>query len=229
MPAWLQTPGWYRPLTRALGHFVRDHQALGLFGVIFAEEIGIPMPAPGDVVVAVGGFLTTRGDIPLWAAYVAVVAAAVTGSFVLYSMGRRFGHPFLLRYGRFIGLERERFDRLEVAFRRWGPWAVIVGRHIPGLRIYLSALAGIFEVPPLVFAGSVLVSSTIWAAIFINLGRLLGPRTLLLFRLLPAHLVPWLVGVVVVAATALVAWERGVKPRTRLAKPKTASPPAPAD
>lgn len=211
-PGWLQTPPWYRPLTRALGHYIRDHQALGLFGVIFAEEIGIPLPAPGDVVVAWGGYLTTTGAIALPWAYAAVIGGATLGGTCLCLVSRRFGHPFLLRYGRYIGFDRERFDRVERIFQRWGPWAIIFGRHIPGLRIYLSALSGIFEMPLRVFIPSVIISSSIWAFVFLEIGRLLGRRSVLLFRLIPAHLFPYLIGLVVALALTGFALDRGWRP-----------------
>src|SRR4030081_1638970 len=105
LPGWPQTPSWLHPLARGLGHFLHEHQALGLFGVIFAEELGIPLPAPGDVAIAWGGYLTTTGAIPLYQAYIAVVAGAVTGSLVLFTLSRHYGHPFLVRFGRYIGLD----------------------------------------------------------------------------------------------------------------------------
>ena len=190
LPDWLEMPDWFWPATRAIGHFVRSHQAIGLFLVIFAEELGIPLPAPGDAAITYGGYLTTTGAIPYPLAYVAVISAATTGSFCLYTLSRRFGHPFIVRFGPYVGLTLERVDKAERAFRRWGPWAVIIGRHIPGMRIVLSAFAGVFELPRRVFVPCVLVSSSVWAAIFLELGRLLGRNSGELFRIFPTHLLP---------------------------------------
>jgi len=190
LPVWLETPDWFWPATRVVGHFVRVQPGLGLFVVIFLEELGIPLPAPGDAAIMYGGYLTTTGALPLPVAYLAVVAAATAGSFCNYSICRRFGHPFVVRFGPYVGLTAERLDGAERAFRRWGPWAVIIGRHVPGMRIVLSAFAGVFEFPRLIFVACVLVSSTIWAAIFLELGRALGRSSRLLFRLVPALLLP---------------------------------------
>jgi membrane-associated protein len=214
LQGWPQTPSWFQAVTRAIGHFVREHQALGLFLAIFAEELGIPLPAPGDVIIAWGGYLTTTGAIPYPLAYVAVIGGAVTGSFCLYSLSRRFGHPFLLRFGRYIGLYPERLVKAERAFQRWGPWAIIVGRHIPGMRIVLSAFAGVFQVKARVFVPCVFVSASIWAAIFLEIGRLLGRNSRYLFRLFPAHLFPLLLLVIVAAAVLWLAFEHGWRPRS---------------
>jgi membrane protein DedA with SNARE-associated domain len=205
--AWPETPHWFHPATRALGHFVREHQAAGLFLVVFAEELGIPLPAPGDVAIAWGGYLTTTGAIPYPMAYLAVIGGAVLGSFCLYSLSKRFGHPFIVRFGRYVGLYPERLESVERVFQRWGPWAIIVGRHIPGMRIVLSAFAGVFEIRARVFVPCVLVSASIWAAIFLEIGRVLGRNSRFLFRLFPSHLFPLLMLFLVAAAVLWMAYE----------------------
>lgn len=216
IPGWLQMPDWYRPLTRFVLHFIRLHQALGLAGVIYAEELGIPLPVPGDVAIAWGGYLTTsRGGMPVWEAVLAVVAGATCGSTCLFLLSRRFGHPFVMRFGRYVGLSQDRFLRAEASFRRWGPWAIIFGRHVPGMRIYLSALAGLFEVRLAVFVPCVIVSSTAWALIFISVGRVLGRQSGRLSRLLPAHLVPYAILLAAVVAFIWVAHSHGWHPFAR--------------
>ena len=211
---WPQTPAWLHTLGRAVGHFIHEHQALGLFLVIFAEELGIPLPAPGDVAIAWGGYLTTTGAIAYPMAYVAVIGGAVLGSFVLYSLSKRFGHPFVVRFGRYVGLHAERLEKAERAFQRWGPWAIIIGRHIPGMRIVLSAFAGVFQVKARVFVPCVLLSASIWAAIFLEIGRLLGRNSRFLFRLFPAHLFPFVLLLLVGAALVWLAVEHGWRPRS---------------
>src|SRR6266853_1885146 len=111
--------------------------------------------------VAYGGSLTTTGAIPYPLASVAVVSGAVLGSACNLTISRRYGRPFIERFGRYIGVTDERLIRAEHLFRRLGPWAIIVGRHIPGTRIVLSALCGILGVPYRVFVPCVLVSASI--------------------------------------------------------------------
>lgn len=215
LPDWLQTPAWYRPLSRFILHVIRTQQAFGLFGVVFAEELGIPLPVPGDVAIAWAGYLTTTGGMSELEAGLAVVAGATLGSTCLFLLSRRFGHPFVLRFGRYVGLNEDRFLRAEASFKRWGPWAVILGRHIPGMRIYLSALAGLFEMRTVVFVPCVMLSSAVWAAIFIILGRMLGRQAGRLSRLLPAHLVPYALLLVAAVALVVVARHHGWHPFRR--------------
>ena len=213
LPDWLQEPTWWRPLTHAVQEFVRQHQSSGLFLVIFLEELGVPLPAPGDVAIMYGGYLTTVGVIPYPLAYLAVVSGAVLGSACNLTISRKYGRPFIQRFGRYIGVTEARLLRAEGLFKRWGPWAIIVGRHIPGMRIVLSALSGILEVPYRVFIPCVFVSAIIWAAIFLEIGRRVGPRIREVFLVFPAHLIPWALLGLGLLVIGYLGYEHGFKPK----------------
>ena len=213
IPGWLQEPTWWRPLTHAVQEFVQHHQSSGLFLVIFLEELGVPLPAPGDVAIMYGGYLTTTGKIPYPLAYAAVVCGALLGSTCNLTISRKYGRPFIQRFGRYIGVTEERLLRAEGLFKRWGPWAIIVGRHIPGMRIVLSALSGILGVPYRVFIPCVFVSALIWAAIFLEIGRRVGPRIREVFLVFPAHLIPWLVLGLGLLVIGYLGYEHGFKPK----------------
>jgi membrane protein DedA with SNARE-associated domain len=220
VPWWLQEPTWWRPLARAVRVFVMQHQTGGLFFVIFLEELGVPLPAPGDVAIAYGGYLTTTGAIKYPMAYLAVVGGAVLGSAINLTLSRRYGRPFVQRFGPYLGITPERLVRAEHIFDRWGPWAIIIGRHIPGMRIVLSALSGILGVPYRVFIPCVLISATIWAAIFLELGRRLGPTVRDLFTLFPAHLIPWLLLGLALVVIGYLGYEHGFRPKAWRGSPE---------
>ncbi|HEX4213042.1 MAG TPA: DedA family protein [Candidatus Dormibacteraeota bacterium] len=213
LPPWFHTPAWFRRLGHHLLRFMSHHEASGLFVIVFAEELGIPFPAPGDVAVAWAGYLVAIGQLSHALAYVCVVGGAVTGSFCLFTISGRLGQPFLRRYGRYVGLDDDRLARAERAFRRWGVWAIVIGRLIPGLRILISAFSGAFGIPTWIFVPAVAVSSTIWATVFLELGRALGPRTQLLVSLVPADLLPILVLLLLLLAGLYLAYEHAWRPR----------------
>jgi membrane-associated protein len=213
LPDWLQEPSWWRPLTHAVQEFVRQHQSTGLFLVIFLEELGVPLPAPGDFAIMYGGYLTTTGAIPYPLAYVGVVSGAVLGSACNLTISRKYGRPFIQRFGKYVGVTEARLIRAEGLFKRWGPWAIIIGRHIPGMRIVLSALSGILGVPYRVFIPCVFVSALIWAAIFLEIGRRVGPRIREVFLVFPAHLIPWVLLGLGLLVIGYLGYEHGFKPK----------------
>ena len=213
LPGWLQEPSWWRPLTHAMRVFLLQHQSSGLFLVIFLEELGVPLPAPGDVAIMYGGYLTTTGAIPYPLAYLAVVSGAVLGSACNLTLSRKYGRPFIQRFGKYVGVTQERLLRAEGLFKRWGPWAIIIGRHIPGMRIVLSALSGILGVPYRVFIPCVFVSALVWAAIFLEIGRHVGPRIREIFLVFPAQLIPWALLGLGLLVIGYLGYEHGFKPK----------------
>jgi membrane protein DedA with SNARE-associated domain len=180
-----RTPGG-----QAITHQIYAHKAFAVFGVIALEEIGIPVPLPGDAFIAFAGHLVARGSVDPLSAFVSVVLGAMVGSSVLYWLARLYGQPFVKRYGPYMHIKQARVDKLERWFRRWGALAVIVGRHVPGFRMVLSVCAGLFGVSYPVFLGSVALSSTVWAGLFLvigyNLDRQIGPY----MDITPLHLLP---------------------------------------
>ncbi len=171
--------------------------------------MGFPLPVPGDVAIIYVGYLTTQGSAQFPLAYLAVVSGAVLGSTANMTISRRYGRRFVRKFGKYLGISEKRLAAAEKLFKRWGPWAIIVGRQVPGLRIVLSAISGILDVPYRVFIPCVALSAAIWAAIFLELGRLLGPRTKDLFGMFPAHLIPWLLLGLGVLLVGYLGYEHG--------------------
>jgi membrane protein DedA with SNARE-associated domain len=111
----------------------------------------------------------------LFAAWLGFILAVILGATNLYLISRRYGRRLLEhRLARFLHLTPARLEEAEHWFRRYGPWALIFGRHIPGFRVPLTVAAGILELPYRVFAISVLVSSATWAGLFLTLGAVFG-------------------------------------------------------
>lgn len=157
------------------------------FGNLYVEETGIPVPLPSDVLVAnLGREFRGRPGV-LVALGAALVATVVAGSSNLYLISRRWGPAIVRsRFGFFLHLTPERLDRGERWFRRWGPIAILIGRHVIGLHVPLIAAAGTLRMPYRTFVLSVAVSTAPWAAILLWLGTAFGPR---LAHLLGGH--PW--------------------------------------
>ncbi len=111
----------------------------------------------------------------LLAAWLGFILAVILGATNLYLISRRYGRRLLEhRLARFLHLTPARLEEAEHWFRRYGPWALIFGRHIPGFRVPLTVAAGILELPYRLFVISVLVSSATWAGLFLTLGAVFG-------------------------------------------------------
>jgi membrane protein DedA with SNARE-associated domain len=136
----------------------------------------VPLPLPGDTLIMYAGIRSRMGHNNAALTLAVVTAAATLGSSMLYWLARRGGRPVLRRFGRFLHLHPERVERMEARYRHWGPWAIIFGRLIPGLRTPTSAMAGLFDVPYRLFAPCTACSALLWALFYFYFGALLAPE-----------------------------------------------------
>src|ERR1700730_14538865 len=172
-----------RPLLRGFGH-------LAPIGLLYAEESGVPMPLPGDIfVMYVGRFLPP--GLPVWVvAWLGMVLVVVLGASNLFWISRRLGSDLPQhRIRKLLHVTDARIARAHGWFERWGPAALIFGRHIPGFRVPLTVAAAVCGVRYRTFALSVAVSTALWVGVFLYLGVTYGGR---MERLLRLHREPYL-------------------------------------
>ena len=184
-------------------HILHRYTYLASYGLLYIEESGVPLPAPGDVFVMYVGAHVPRNLLSWIVAWLGLIAVVVLGATNLFLISRKFGRR--LAEGRFadlIHLSPERLDRAERWFERYGVIAIIFGRHIPGFRVPITVAAGVFKVSYPIFAASVAVSTAIWAGVFIVIGINFGPR---LEAFLGLHReMYWLWAAIVVAMVILI-------------------------
>lgn len=145
--------------------------------LLVAEEAGVPLPLPGDVVIAYIGFRASRGAIPYPVAFVALQAAVLGGASLLYYMSSRWGEKLVAKVGRFMHLNPDHLRSAERQFQTHGAWFIIVGRHIPGFRIPITVFCGISHVRYRLFLVSTFISTTFWIVFWLIVGSRLGPKT----------------------------------------------------
>jgi len=119
---------------------------VAIFGLIFAESVGIPLPGEGVLVVtalyaARTHRLSIAGDISTAA------IGAFLGTSVGYHLGRWAGAPLLARFGGYIGLTPARRRLGEYLFLRHGAKIIFFGRFIAFLRAFEGILAGANRMP----------------------------------------------------------------------------------
>jgi membrane protein DedA with SNARE-associated domain len=97
---------------------------------------------PGETLVIVAGMLASLGILDPVDLIVVVAAGAILGDSVSYQLGHRLGHPWLVRYGRRVGLDHARLARVDAFYDRHGGVAVVFGRFVGFLRALVPFVAG---------------------------------------------------------------------------------------
>jgi membrane-associated protein len=201
--------------------FFHHYTYLPGFALLYIEESGIPLPAPGDVFVLYVGAQVPRNLFAWLAAWLGLIVAVVLGATNLFLLSRKYGRDLVEhRFAGYLHLSPQRVARAEQWFARYGMLAIIFGRHIPGFRVPITVAAGVFRVRYPIFVTGVAISTAIWAGVVLIIGINFGTRLESFLRLHSEMYVIW--GAIVVAlVAALVLRQRREESRRRTAAKAT--------
>lgn len=150
----------------------------GVFLLMLAENLFPPIPS--ELIMPLAGFSAARGQLSLLGVIVAGVAGTLLGNVFWFELARAFGATrtigLAVRFGGWLGITAEDLEKAQQALRRHGPWAVFLGRMMPGIRTIISIPAGLIEMPRLTFYGLTTLGSTIWVGGLAAVGYLLEER-----------------------------------------------------
>jgi membrane protein DedA with SNARE-associated domain len=88
------------------------------------------------------------------------------------------------KYGKYIFLSPDKLEKGKNAFNKYGATVILIGRWIPGLRIALTAAAGIFELKYIKFITAMFFSTIIWSSAFLIAGILARSQHMRIFSFL---------------------------------------------
>ena len=153
---------------------------LALFGGVFLESTGIPLP--GETVLLAAGFFARHHTLRLAYVIPCAAIAAICGDNLGYWIGRRGGRSLVERRGKYVGLTPKRIAAVETYFRKHGARTIFFARFVSGLRVVAALTAGISRLRWPVFAVYEALGAICWATTIGTLGYLVGQSWLLLHQ-----------------------------------------------
>ena len=145
-----------------------------LFAIIFIETGLVVMPfLPGDSLLFVCGALAAVGGLSLPVLIALLIAAAVLGDALNYSIGRRIG-PRVWTFEQSRWFNRKAFERANAFYERHGAITIIVARFLPFVRTFAPFVAGVAAMSYRKFALYNLVGGVLWVVSLSGLGYLIG-------------------------------------------------------
>lgn len=132
-------------------------------------------PVPSELVMIPAWVSAAGGHIdPVLATLVGGIGSGVGALLNYFILGKWLGKPFLEKYGKYILITKEKYQRAENLFLRNDRIYTFVGRFIPVVRHLISIPAGIFRMPIVPFVSLTFVWATLWCGILVALGYFFG-------------------------------------------------------
>jgi len=157
--------------------------AMGYPGIflLMAMESSI-IPVPSELVMPPAGYLAFQGQMNLAVAILCGTAGSLAGAYVNYFVSLRLGRPLILKYGRYVLIPPDKFERVERFFLRHGEISTFIGRLLPVVRHLISIPAGLSGMGHLRFSCYTLAGAAIWCGILATIGYIIGENQQLIMQ-----------------------------------------------
>jgi len=188
-------------MTNFLISLVATWGLLAILVTMMGESAGLPISS--EIVVPLGGALASQGKLNFVLVVRVACVANRAGSLIAFYLTRRFGERVVLsRFGRWIGLSRGHLKLAERFFKRFGLWAVFLGRLLPIVRTYISFPAGVSKIGYVMFILATLAGAIPWNFALAYAGYKLGQHYQTVAATLGPFAIPIAIGVVILLAMA---------------------------
>ncbi len=157
-----------------LGHFLEVYGYLVIFCWVFAEQIGLPIPAFPLLLSA--GALAWHGRISFFFALTTCLLACLAADTFWYELGRRRGSAVLNVLCK-MSLEPDScVERTRGVFDRRGPRSLLYSKFVPGLNTVAAPIAGMSRISYRQFLLFDIPGSLVWGGTSLLLGYLFSER-----------------------------------------------------
>jgi membrane-associated protein len=114
-----------------------------LFAIVFTETgLLVGFFLPGDSLLITAGLVAAAGGLNIWWLDAILIAAAVTGDSVGYTIGARLG-PRLFTRPKSLIFNPRHVERTRAFYARHGPKTIVIARFVPIIRTFAPVVAGV--------------------------------------------------------------------------------------
>lgn len=153
--------------------YISAHGYIAAFTAFLFELLALPLP--GETIMTYMGYLVYQGKLSWIISILSVSLGALTGITLAYYIGRTVGSPLVFKYGHYVGLDQDTYNKVARWLDHHGNKIIVVANFVPGLRHVSGYMCGILNLPFAVFTRNAGTGAILYALVFVSLGRYLGP------------------------------------------------------
>jgi membrane protein DedA with SNARE-associated domain len=153
-----------------LSPMLTSHAGIAIFATIFAEQLGVPLPAAPVLVAA--GALAADGAVNPALALGVTLFACVLADAIWYFVGVRGGSKLVRLLCRLTLGDDSHVEKAQGIFAKYGMSAIAGAKFVPGLSLLMPALSGAFRIGPAKFLRFDALGSLVYGVSYLGLGFL---------------------------------------------------------
>ncbi len=166
-------------LEQIMEYFVA-YGPIAIYVIVLLEYLNLP-GFPAGVIMPLAGIWASRGGLGIVETMAITIAAGLTGSIVLYGLGRGGGEAFLNKYyKKFPGQQAMIEEKMEY-LRSKGGVGIFVSKLIPMVRTLISIPAGVIKMDFRSYVISSTLGVAVWNLVFVGAGYLFGDAVFTIF------------------------------------------------
>lgn len=179
--------------------------AMGYPGIVLlmAMESSV-IPVPSELVMPPAGFLAFQGKMNMLTAILCGTFGSLIGAYANYFVSHYLGRPLILKYGRYVLIPPDKFERVEHFFLKHGEISTFIGRLLPVVRHLISIPAGLSGMSHLKFSLYTLLGAGSWCTILTLIGYCIGENQSLIMHY--SHKALFWVVIFSISLTAAYVW-----------------------
>ena len=132
--------------------------------------------AEGPILSLIVGVLVKLGYFSFIPMYLALMFGDVLGDAGWYWVGRRYGHAFIKRFGKYFSVTEEGVIKVTKIFHKYKHHILIISKITNGFGFALVTLitAGLVKIPFLKYVGINIIGQFVWTGLLIGVGYFFG-------------------------------------------------------
>jgi membrane protein DedA with SNARE-associated domain len=156
-----------------------DYGYIIVFAAIMIESMGVPFPGETMLLIA-AAYAASTGTLSIYGVIASAAGGAIVGDNFGYWIGREGGRRLIRKFGKYVGLTDDRYQRAQDYLKRHGGKAVFFGRFVSIARTWIAVLVGAHHLNYAQFLLYNIIGGVVWATIYGSLGYAFGSNLPLL-------------------------------------------------
>lgn len=158
---------------QSLTQYFLEYGTFFIYLIVLLEYMNLP-GFPAGVIMPLAGIWAAKGEVSFPIVMLLTVAAGLTGSWILYLLGRLGGPKVMNFYFKKFPKQQGVIEEKMEMIREKGSMGVFVSKLLPMVRTIISIPAGMVRMDFIKYTVSSTIGIFIWNLVFVGAGYFFG-------------------------------------------------------